>query len=110
MMRAGTGGPAGSALDLIERRKQSTPSSVIVLEALSALLPDNTYATELHIEGDKVQVVGMTHDAPSLIQLLEQSPHFMQASFFAPTTKAPSDPAERFHIEAKIKPYFGSGS
>jgi len=108
-MRAGTVGPASSALELIERRKQTTPSSVIVLEALSALLPDHTYATELRIEGDKVQVIGITRDAPSLIQLLEQSPHFMHASFFAPTTRAPNDPAERFHIEAKIKPHFGPG-
>lgn len=110
IVRAGTPGRSNSALDLIERRKQSTPSSVIVLEALSALLPDHTYASELRIEGEKVQVVGMSSDAPSLIQLLEQSPHFMQASFFAPTTRAPSDPAERFHIEVKIKPHFGSGS
>lgn len=109
LMRGGASGPANSALELIERRKQSTPSSVIVLEALSALLPDHTYATEMRIEGDKVQVIGITRDAPSLIQLLEQSPHFMQASFFAPTTRAPTDPAERFHIEAKIKPHFEFG-
>ncbi|MCP4618173.1 MAG: PilN domain-containing protein [Bradyrhizobium sp.] len=108
-MRTGTAGPASSALELIERRKQSLPSSVIALEALSALLPDHTYATELRIEGDKIQVIGITRDAPSLIQLMEQSPHFMHASFFAPTTRAPNDPAERFHIEAKIKPHFGPG-
>lgn len=109
IVRAGSVGPTSSALELIERRKQSTASSVIVLEALSALLPDHTYATELRIEGDKVQVIGMSSDAPSLIQLLEQSPHFLQATFFAPTTRAPSDPAERFHIEAKMRPHFGSG-
>ena len=109
LMRAGTAGPANSALELIERREQSTPSSVIVLEALSALLPDHTYAIELRIEGDKVQVIGITRDAPSLIQLLEQSPHFMQASFFAPTTRTAGDPAERFHIEVKIKPHFEFG-
>lgn len=109
LMRAGTSGPANSAVELLERRKQSSPSSVIVLEALSALLPDHTYATEMRIEGDKVQVIGITRDAPSLIALLEQSPHFMQASFFAPTTRSPNDPAERFHIEAKIKPHFELG-
>ena len=110
IMRTGTPGTSNSPLGLIERRKQTTPSSVIVLEALSALLPDHTYAAELRIEGEKVQVVGMSSDAPSLIQLLEQSPHFAQASFFAPTTRSAGDPAERFHIEAKIKPHFGSGS
>ncbi|MDR3484779.1 MAG: PilN domain-containing protein, partial [Bradyrhizobium sp.] len=48
----------GSALSLLAKRKQTTPSSVMVLEAVSRVLPDSTYVTELRIEGDKVQVVG----------------------------------------------------
>jgi general secretion pathway protein L len=90
----------------LEQRKRATPSSVIVLEALSNILPDHTYATELRVEGDKLQVVGITHDAPSLIRLIEQSPHFTRATFFAPTTRSLSDPGERFHIEARIMPGF----
>jgi general secretion pathway protein L len=100
----------GSAFDLLARRKQTSPSSVVVLEALSQALPDSTYVTELRIEGDKVQVVGMTQDAPSLIRLIERSPQFAQATFFAPTTRAQNEPGERFHIEAHIRPSFGSGT
>ena len=40
------------------------PSSVIVLEVLSQILPDHTYVTELRIEGDKLRVIGVTRDAP----------------------------------------------
>ncbi len=101
---------AGSGLGLLAKRKQTTPSSIMVLEAVSRVLPDSTYVTELRVEGDKVQVVGMTQDAPSLIRLMEQSPQFTRATFFAPTTRAPNDPGERFHIEAHITAYFGSGS
>jgi general secretion pathway protein L len=100
----------GTGLDLLAKRKQTTPSSVMVLEALSHVLPDSTYVTELRVEGDKVQVVGMTQDAPSLIRLLEQSPQFTRATFFAPTTRAPNEPGERFHIEAHITAYLGSGT
>jgi general secretion pathway protein L len=100
----------GSALSLLAKRKQTSASSVLVLEALSQALPDSTYVTELRIEGDKVQVVGMTQDAPSLIRLLERSPQFARATFFAPTTRAQNDPGERFHIEAHITPSFGSGT
>ena len=109
MMRGGQSG-AGSPLDLLTRRKQTSPSSVMVIEALSALLPDHTYATEIRLEGDKLQIVGVTRDAPSLIQILEQSPHFASAGFFAPTTRAANEPGERFHIEAKIKPHFRLGT
>lgn len=100
----------GSALSLLAKRKQTSPSSVVVLEALSQALPDGTYVTELRIESDKVQVVGMTQDAPSLIRLMERSPQFARATFFAPTTRAQNDPGERFHIEAHITPSFGSGT
>jgi general secretion pathway protein L len=99
-----------SGVSLLAKRKQATPSSVMVLEAVSRVLPDTTYVTELRIEGDKVQVVGMTQDAPSLIRLMEQSPQFTRATFFAPTTRAQNEPGERFHIEAHITAYFGSGT
>jgi general secretion pathway protein L len=102
--------PGGSAETLLAKRKQTTASSVMVLEAISRVLPDTTYVTELRIEGDKMQVVGLTQDAPSLIRLMEQSPQFARATFFAPTTRDQNDPGERFHIEAHITPYFGSGS
>jgi general secretion pathway protein L len=107
-LRIGQSG--GSAEALLAKRKQTSPSSVVVLEAISRVLPDTTYVTELRVEGDKMQVVGLTQDAPSLIRLMEQSPQFTRATFFAPTTRAANDPGERFHIEAHITPYFGPGS
>ncbi len=100
----------GSNLQTLEKRKQTTPSSVVVLEALSGLLPDDTYVTELRINGEKLQIVGMTSDAPSLIRLIEQSPHFAQATFFAPTTRSPGTTKEQFHIESRINPVFTFGS
>jgi general secretion pathway protein L len=99
-----------SAQRMLERRKQTTPSNVVVLEALSQILPDHTYVTELRIEGDKLQIVGVTRDAAALIALIEQSPHFTHAAFYAPTTRTPGDPGERFHVETHLKPVFALGT
>jgi general secretion pathway protein L len=85
------------------RRKHEGPSSLLVLEALSKALPDHTYVTELRVEDNKLRLTGVTRDAPSLIGLIEQS-GFTRASFFAPTTRSPGEPGERFHIEAIIGP------
>jgi general secretion pathway protein L len=103
-LHSGTDGGERSPLALLERRKYETPASVIVLESLSRLLPDHTYVTELHLATDKLQISGITRDAPSLIPLIEQSQHFTRATFYAPTTRSASDPGERFHIEAQIEP------
>ena len=103
-IRAGADGGDRSPVALLERRKYQTPASVIVLETLSQVLPDNTYVTELHLAGSKLQIAGITTDAPSLISLIEQSRHFTRATFYAPTTRSPSDPGERFHIEAQVEP------
>jgi general secretion pathway protein L len=106
-LRVGSGtGAATTALGRLEQRKHETPSSVVVIEVLSQILPDHTYVTELRMEGDKLRLSGLTRDAPALIRLMEESPHFTRATFFAPTTRAPSDPGERFHIEVQIQPVF----
>jgi general secretion pathway protein L len=93
----------------LERRKHEAPSSVIVIEALSQVLPDDTYLTELRILGDKMQIVGMTKDAPSLIRFIEQTSHFSRATFFAPTTRSATEHSEHFHIEAHIEPVYTPG-
>ncbi len=103
-IRANSDGSDRSPIAALQRRKFQTTASVIVIDALSEVLPDHTYVTELHLAGDKLQIVGITRDAPSLIPLIEQSRYFTRATFYAPTTRSPSDPGERFHIEAQVEP------
>jgi general secretion pathway protein L len=108
-MRAGRDANASLATGperALERRKHASGAAVIVLEALATILPDHTYVTELRIEGDRLRLIGISRDVPSLIRLIEQSQNFTRATFFAPTTRSPADPGERFHIEAHIQPVF----
>lgn len=105
-LTSGRNSLSDEALAALETKKRATPAGVIVLEALSQTLPDDTYLNELRIEDGRVQIAGLTRDAPALIKLIEQSQYFTRATFFAPTTRAPTDSGERFHIEAHIEPVF----
>jgi general secretion pathway protein L len=103
------GGREDAAIAELDARKRASPLGVLVLEALSRILPDDTYLDELRIEGDKIQIAGMTRDAPALIALIERSRRFARAMFFSPTTRGPGDNADSFHIEAHIEPAFATG-
>jgi general secretion pathway protein L len=90
------------ALRALETQKRTRPSVSLVLEALSKTLPDDAHLTDLTIEGEKVQIIGMGSNAPALIPLIEQSGSFAKAIFFAPTVRG-TNGADNFHIEAQIE-------
>jgi general secretion pathway protein L len=102
-IRANSSANDRSPAALLRRRKLDTAAVVLVLDKLAAVLPDNTYLTELHLTDNKVQIIGISADSSSLIPLIEQSTTFKDATFFAPTTNSTSDRGERFHIEAQIQ-------
>ncbi|ACK49887.1 Fimbrial assembly family protein [Methylocella silvestris BL2] len=96
--------PNNAAALALRQRKSDAPSMIVVYDELSRILPDDSYLTELRVESDKVQIVGVARDATGLIRLIEQSPQFTHAVFFAPTTRLPSDAGQHFFIEAHISP------
>ncbi len=101
------GSEAERALEALKRRKLTTPSPVMILEALSRALPDDAHLTELRIENGSVQIAGLAGDASQLIHLIEQTRQFTHAAFSAPTVRGPNG-GELFHIEAHLEPSFGA--
>jgi general secretion pathway protein L len=84
-------------------KKGAMPANVLVLEALSRTLPDDTYLNELTIDAGKVDLAGLTRDAPALVDVIERSHRFSHAVFTGPTTRAESGKGETFQIEARIE-------
>ena len=104
--RNNPGDPKTLAERALAQRKNASASTVIALEILSQILPDDTYLTELRIDSSKLRLTGITRNAPALIRLIERSQHFDKAMFFAPITHSSSDPGDRFDIEAHMRPDF----
>jgi general secretion pathway protein L len=84
--------------------KETSSSSVILLEALSRALPDSAYLTEIRLESETLRITGLADDAPGLLAPLEQSGHLTGVHFSAPTTRGSDGKSFRFSIEAHVEP------
>ena len=67
--------------------RRSRPSPLLVLEALSNLLPDSVWLSEITLDGRELAISGMADDAATLIPLVEAAPEFAQVRFHAPSTR-----------------------
>lgn len=103
LVRASDTREAAGAGGLATRKLQG-PIAVLVLERLSQLLPDDTYLTDLHLDGERLRISGVSGQVAELVPLLERSGLFRNASFYAPTTRMVGTSTDRFSIEAVVLP------
>ena len=89
--------------NFLHDKKWHTPSTLLVLEELSKLLPDNTFVVQLIFDGKTVEIVGDTASSTSLVETLEASTLFKDVSFKSQLTKIPGTPNDRFHLSATLK-------
>jgi general secretion pathway protein L len=96
--------PAKAAERRILLRKARGPYVTVMLEELTRALPDETFLTDIELTGSKLRVTGVSRDASALIALIERSPGFADAGFFAPTTRGAGNAGDQFRIEATVRP------
>lgn len=94
----------------VAERQREAPSPLIVLEALSELLPDSVWLSDLTIEGGNVMINGFADDAAAVLGLVEGSPYFAGAEFRAPSTRervplpdGSEREVSRFSVAARIE-------
>ena len=78
------------------------------LAALSRLLPEGTWLTELHLESGKLRADGYSKNASSLIGILDRSDTFANAQFSSPLVRNPADGTDRFELTFDIVPPKGA--
>jgi general secretion pathway protein L len=89
--------------------KETSISSVILIEALSRALPESAYVNEIRLDKESLRIMGLADDAPALLAPLERSEHMTDVHFFAPTARGPDGKLFRFSIEAHVKPHIKIG-
>ncbi len=85
------------------KKKQAEKPALIIIEKLSAALPDDTYLNRLEIDKKNVLLFGKSDDAARLINLIEQVKIFENVRFSAPTIRDTEQEKEEFSISATVK-------
>lgn len=91
---------ASEAAGFLQSRKIENGYRVEVLAELTRVLPSGTYLDRLSMHADNVQMQGKSSNAQSLIELINNSPYFENASFRGPTRLDTRSRKEIFDLSA----------
>jgi len=91
---------ASEAAGFLEGRKIQNGYKVERLAELSRILPDDTYLDRLSMHEETTQMQGKSGNAQSLIELINDSPFFENASFRGPTRLDNRSGKEIFDLNA----------
>jgi len=92
---------ASDAAGFLQGRKIQNGYKVEILAELSRILPQDTYLDRLSINAKTTQMQGKSDNAQRLIELINASPYFENASFRGPTRLDTRSGKEIFDLSAK---------
>ncbi len=93
----------GGHARFLASRQQAAPRLIDVLDALTHLLPDDTWIFEFQLNGREGHIVGYSPAASRLIGLFEASPLFKTPRFRSPLTQGPRSGVERFDLSFELR-------
>jgi len=82
---------------LIEQKRHA-PALVAILAELTALLPDSTWIHQLDVKQGVIRIKGASAKASALVELIENSRLFSQATFRSPLTQNLASGDEQFEL------------
>ena len=90
--------------DVIAAERGRLGDTLAVLAALTDLLPDDTFLTDLALRAGKLTLNGQSAAAVRLIAALSADPVIRNPDFAAPVTRLQDGKADQFAIRAEIAP------
>jgi general secretion pathway protein L len=86
-----------AALAFLDRRRDSVPP-LRILDALTRLVPLDSWVTRLELRGNRIEIAGYAPRATDLIARIERSALFEKPEFRSPITLAPDGRVEQFDL------------
>lgn len=88
----------------LDRTRAERPPAIAVIDELSRRLPDSTYLEKLAIEEESLLLIGLSREAPSLIQRLQGSPLWRAPALTGALQPDPGSGRDRFTLTAQLGP------
>ena len=92
----------------IAGRKHTAQPALVVLEELSRISPDTTWVQSLDLKTSgktrELTLIGEAQTASRVIESLEQSALFQNATQRSPTQRGSQPNTERYHVATELKP------
>ncbi|MDA4848843.1 PilN domain-containing protein [Hoeflea poritis] len=88
----------------LRREKNASGATVLMLEMLSDILPDNSWLSDITIEDGTIVLTGFSTSAEAIVPLLESSGRFADPKFSTPVNKVPGQDFERFTLKTRFVP------
>ena len=86
----------------LEATRAARPTTVEVMDELARRLPDTTYLEKLSIEDTRILLIGLSNEAPSLVQRLEGSPLWRSPALAGALQPDPRSGRDRFTLTAEL--------
>lgn len=86
----------------LESTRAARPTTVEVMDELARRLPDSTYLEKLSIEDTRILLIGLSNEAPSLVQRLEGSPLWRSPALAGALQPDPRSGRDRFTLTAEL--------
>ena len=103
---ADQGTPATARLaeaNKIYLKKQDIPPVVVIFNAISELLPDGVWLSQVKYGAAKVTISGQGTSIPMLIETFEKSKVFKDVNFASATQRDDEGGSDRFSISAVVE-------
>jgi len=89
-------------LAFLQDTRAARPATLEVMDELARRLPDSTYIEKLSIEDTRILLIGVSSEAPSLLQRLEGSPLWRSPALAGALQPDPQSGRDRFTLTAEL--------
>ncbi len=93
----------------LEGKRSAHASTVELWNELTRLLPDGTYLEKMSVEGNTLQLIGLSREASQLVQLLQVSPLWRKVNLTGVLqADGVANGRDRFTLTAELQPLPGA--